>query len=170
MRTRGGDSRLLAQEGGLRRKQPRPHLGFSFQPPGPGEISACGKLVRTAEELTQRMIGKPPSMVPARPEGDACQLPSNKQPSAHLPTPAGYPDFGLQKTPGWPGSPASSGDSPSPSGQEGEATRPRALRQRGLEGPCWSLSRPRGRAGTLAGAPSLFPPSRGLSHPCPLGK
>ena len=69
-------------------------------------------------------------------------------PAAHLPAPARYPDFGLQKTPGWPGSPTSRGtptQALAPSGQEGEATRPRALWQRGLEGPCWSPSPPHGR-------------------------
>ena len=94
-------------------------------------------------------------------------------PAAHLPAPARYPDFGLQKTPGWPGSPPSRGLPLRLLPLVGRRVRPLD------RGPCGrgDLRVPAGpRAplvaglGVLAGVPSLFPPSRGLSHPCPLAR
>ena len=41
VRTQGGDGRLHAEERGLRRTQPCPHLGLGFQPPGPGGNTSC---------------------------------------------------------------------------------------------------------------------------------
>ena len=80
---------------GPQEDQPRSHQGLSFQPPGLGETTACRKLVRAVEELTQHARQTPVRGASAARRGLV--------PAAHLPAPVRYPDFGLQKTPGWPG-------------------------------------------------------------------